>query len=184
MTVSRRLLLVGLIATGSQLAGGCYCNRPYLFPRLHLCGQGACGGPVFPRLAAAVAPPIAGPVVTGPVYDAPLSVAPAPVYGGPIPGGDPNCVTCGVGGTGIPLGSVPFTGVPIAGTSFAPPIVHTAPPVGATPPPTAPATMPSASTNGIPFDSSLAPTVKPPAMNVRNLDNPPDSKKLMTAAAK
>jgi hypothetical protein len=193
MIVSRRLLLLGLIALGSQLATGCYCSRPILFPRLPLCANGACNGPVFPRLAAAVTPPIAGPVVSGPVYDAPISHGFG--YGGPVYGGagigDPGCTACGHGGAGIPLATVPFSGGPIAGTTYAPQPYGGQPynfqpygqPGAAGPNPNfaVPMNMPSASTGGIPFDSSLAPTVKPPVVNAQKLDTAPDGKKILTA---
>jgi hypothetical protein len=162
MTRYRRWLFVGLTVVGSQIAAGCCYNRPVLFPRLNPC-VGGCG-PIFPRLAA-----VPGPVVSGPVYD-------APVYGGP-----PPCVGCGGhdGGFGVPIASTP-------------PVVY-GPPPGApggtvAPPPSfsVPMNMPGAAAPvgaGIPFDSALAPTVRPPTGAAR-ADAPPDSKKLMLTAGK
>jgi hypothetical protein len=138
MTRSHRLLLLGLIFVGTQLTG-CYCYRPYLFPRLQLCGQGTCGtAPVFPRLAGAfpvasgivhggpVAASVGGPI-GGPVYDAPAGG----VYGGY--GYDPTgCVGCGTAGGGIPIadGSQVYRGATIATT---PGLVGSRPPPSGSP---------------------------------------------------
>lgn len=183
MNVSRRIVLFGLILVGSQLASGCYCYRPLVFPRLQSCATGGCG-PVFPRLAGAIAPPVyGGPSVGGPVYDAPISHG-GPVYGGgPVFGGGPvgemGCTNCS---QGIPLASAPFSGGPIAGTSYIVPPNMVAPGGSASMPNGAiPMVMPGASTSGVPFDSSLVtPTVKPPIVNTKKLDTP-ENKGVLTA---
>ena len=182
MNVSRRLVLFGFILVGSQLASGCYCYRPLVFPRLQSCATGGCG-PVFPRLAGAIAPPVyGGPAVSGPVYDAPIGYG-GVSYGGPISSGmtmgEPGCASCS---QGIPLASAPFSGGPIAGTSYMVPPNMVAP-GGSAPVPNGavPMVMPGASTGGVPFDSSLVtPTVKPPIVNTKKLDTR-ENKGVLTA---
>ena len=180
MFATRRLLLLGLIVIGSQIATGCCYYRPIL-PNLRYCGPGA---PLLnrPLLAPAVSGPVySGPVVSGPVYDSGYSGVPVsgPVYGGG------TCSTCSNGGYGgIPIASAP-SGVPIAATQPgygyptypAYPTTGTAPAGYVNPNASIPLPMPSAMPGGVPFDSSLAPTVKPPVGT-----NPViDSKKLATA---
>jgi hypothetical protein len=168
MTPSRRLLLLGLILVGTQLTG-CYCCRP-LFPRLPLCGQGACcTGSVFPRLAGAY------PVAAGGVPVGPVAVSTG--------GYDPGCVGCGSGG-GIPIadaGQV-YHGAPIATTPAPAGSPPTSTPLGF-PGGSVPMNMPGGgvSYGGIPFDSALnTPTVTPPTA-AKKLDVPADGRKIVTA---
>ena len=194
MFATRRLLLLGLIVLGSQIATGCCYYRPIL-PSLRYCGPGA---PLLnrPLLAPAVSGPAYSGPVTGPVCDIGYSGAPTsgsmPTYGGysgvPISGpayGSGGCTSCGGGGFGgIPIASAP-SGIPIAATQPGSgyPTYPTYPMTGAAPAgyvnPNAsvPLHMPSAMPGGVPFDSSLAPTVKPPVGTSPVID----SKKLATA---
>lgn len=160
MTPSRRLLLLGLIFVGTQLTG-CYCCRPYLFPRLQLCGQGPCGAaPVYPVAAGGVA---VGPVVAS------------------TGGYNPGCVGCGSAG-GIPIadaGQV-YHGAPIATTPA--PAGAPSTPLGF-PGGSVPMNMPGGgvSYGGIPFDSALNPPTVTPPTAAKKLDVPADGRKIVTA---
>lgn len=177
MTRSRRLLLLGLIFVGTQLTG-CYCYRPYLFPRLQLCGQGECGtAPLFPRLAGAF------PVASGIIHGGPVA---GPVYTAPAGGGyggygyDPGCVGCNSGG-GIPIADAGhvYHGTPIATSPgvVGPPSTPLGFPGGSIP-----MTMPGgASAGGVPFDSALNPPTVNPPMASKKVDVPADGKKIVTA---
>jgi hypothetical protein len=190
MAVSRRLLLLGFAVVGFQLLPGCYCYRPF-FPRLQWCGAGGCNTPLLSRLAAPAGGPVGGPVVSGPVYDAPVYDAPVysghgyagPSYGVPVSGGvydaGPHCSNCGPtgAGVGLPIATTPPFG---SGIPIGIPVQST--PITTTPgvPMAMPSTPPSAMRNGIPYDSSLAPTVKPPTGGGK-LDSLTDSRKILTA---
>jgi hypothetical protein len=157
MNVSRRLAFIGLLLIVSQLATGCYCQRPYLFPRLQTCSGVGCG-PLFPRLANIG---YGGPVIGGPVHDAPYSAgvgcsvasagtafdgsaATSMSYGGLHSGGYANssmgygpaaggATTGGVGCSGCSSSAAPgFNAAPVSyeapGGSFGMPIAYTTPP--------------------------------------------------------
>lgn len=187
MTNYRRWIFLGLAVIGSQLASGCCCQRPVLFPRLGYYGPGVCG-PIFPRLAVSYSSPyvsgspVSAPVygetsyggfsypASGPVYGSPIYGSPG--YGAPISSDIPLCTNCGPGNPGLPIA--------ISGPSAPSPGAYSPRPSAGT---TVPMMMPtSAAPNGIPFDSAFAPTVKPPTTD--RLDSPPQAKKVMLTAGK
>ena len=182
----RRWLFLGLVLLGTQLSAGCYLgytSRPVLFPNVALTpavvrpgaaagcgpscyrefGPSGCGGSLFAGSGAA-------PVVAGPVYDAPVGFPTtfggydpsgfgggylppvyggghsAPVYGGgvSVPGPTPGCLGCAANGGG-------YSGIPIAGSVGGPPIA------------VSPAGGPI---HGIPADSGMVPTVRPPSGSI------------------
>ena len=181
MTHTRRLLFLGLVLVGSQLSTGCYLgytNRPVLFPNVAITpvrpygtgcgpagcyrefGPGECGGALFPgRLAG-----VGGPAVAGPVYDAPVGYNPA------------GCTDCG---GGIPL-AAGYGGAPIAVSPNVPqPGVPVYPPgeVPVYPHGSVPMQMPGGTSYGVPYDSGIVPTLKPPAGSVP-LQMPTEVKKV------
>jgi hypothetical protein len=197
MTRFRRWLLLVPLLVGTQLSTGCYLgltSRPVLFPNVALspavvrpgvgyntpCGP-ACYRPFGDGPSVLGGPGYGGgvPVVGGPVYDAaPIAVSgphgyDVPIYGGSYP--VPGCTSCG-GGPAVPHGAVQYgpapvvSGypIPIAGAPGGPPIA------------VSPAGGPI---HGIPFDSGMVPTVKPPVGSVP-LQMPSEvkeSKKLVSA---
>lgn len=185
----KRLLFLGFALAASQLSTGCYLgytNRPILFPKIAVtparpilagggaCGCGAgcyrefgpsgCGGSLFPGR-------FDGGGVSGPVYDAPVGYD---GYGGGFlvsGGGQPGCATCG-GGGGIPIASG-YGGPPIAVTPGGQyPGVPVVPSGGV------PTQMPGGPIQGVPYDSGLVPTVKPPAGGSVPLQMPNEVKKI------
>lgn len=195
MTRLRRWLLLVPLLVGTQLSTGCYLgltSRPVLFPNVALspayvrpggglgnpcgpscyreggptaCGGSLLGGPAFGAM---------GPVVGGPVYDAaPIAVSGPPGYDVPVYGGAypvPGCTSCG-GGQTVPYGAAPVSSgypIPIAGVPGGPPIA------------VSPAGGPI---HGVPYDSGMIPTVKPPVGSIP-LQMPSEvkeSKKLVSA---
>ncbi len=171
MRSTRRILLLCSAALLSQLGTGCYLgltSRTVLFPQAaafnsSLLGVGpnaapnACGGSLLGG-----APAVAGPVYAGapsygiPSYGVPVYSDPGYGYGGGAP------MSGGCSGCSQSQGGDFHGGVPIASYGGAPTVLVKSNNLPAVPMagPGVPMMMPS---GGVPHDSSLVGTVKPPA---------------------
>jgi hypothetical protein len=112
--VSRRLVLLGLLAA-SQLSAGCFpCVRQRIAWRWQNCHAPVCA-------------PACGPVCATPAFRIPSPVVGSPVMAGPV--GGPGCSTCASGPDHGPVAYAVPPGGPIS--VGAPPIIGTPMPLGA-----------------------------------------------------
>ena len=171
MRSTRRILWLCSAALLSQLSTGCYLgltSRTVLFPQAaafnsSLLGIGpnaapnACGGSILGG-----APAVSGPVYAGaPSYGAPIYADPGYGYGGGVPMSSGGCSGCSHSNGGVGISGDFQGGIPIASYGGTPTVLvksnnlPSVPMAGTG----VPVMMPS---GGVPHDSSLINTVKPP----------------------